>query len=358
DNVLRRTSLIRLGLTIGLVQAAVAGGFLLLGNVLPVSYSPWVMLSALTASGIIVALLTSALLPMIEVLFDVTTGINLLELGNTHEAPLLRKLLIEAPGTFHHSYVVGLLAEAAAEAVGGNALLARVGALYHDIGKLNKPEYFAENSPEARGRHKGLAPEMSMLIISSHPRDGVELGRFYGLPREIIDFMPEHHGTSLIEYFYEHAKRLRGEDAVAEGDFRYPGPKPQRVETAIVMIADAVEAISRQMPDPSRARLEEMVHKVGMKRLMDGQFNECPMTLMDLNRIEAAMVRVLGAIYHTRATYPKGKAHPLDLSQPSQPESSSQSVLLAAPLAAETQQVGTRPPSPLEHASRIVGGNS
>ena len=346
DNVLRRNSLFRLGLLIGLVQAAVAGGFLLLGEVSPVGSNPWAMLSLLTAGGVLVALVTSALLPTIEVLFDVTTGISLLELGNTHEAPLLRKLLIEAPGTFHHSYVVGLLAEAAAEAVGGNALLARVGALYHDIGKLNKPEYFAENSPEARARHKSLAPEMSMLIISSHPRDGLELGRYYGLPREILDFMPEHHGTSLIEYFYEHAKRLRGEDAVSEGDFRYPGPKPQRIETAIVMIADAVEAISRQMPDPSRARLEEMVHKVGMKRLMDGQFCECPMTLQDLDRIEVAMVRVLGAIFHTRATYPKGKPHPLDLSQPGH-GASAPALPGALPSPAER----------LEASSRAAGGD-
>jgi putative nucleotidyltransferase with HDIG domain len=246
----------------------------------------------------------------------VTTDVRLLELGNTHEQPLLRKLLLEAPGTFHHSYIVGIISEAASEAVHANPLLARVGALYHDIGKLNRPEYFAENSPDARQKHKELTPEMSTLIISAHPRDGVELGSYYGLPKAVLDFMPEHHGTSCIEYFYHAARELRGEENVREEAFRYPGPRPQRIETAIVMIADSVEAISRQMPDPTRTRLEEMVHKVSMKRLLDRQFDECGLTQRDLAQIEEAMVRVLAGIYHTRPTYPKGKPHPLDLSQP------------------------------------------
>ncbi|MFT5830726.1 MAG: putative nucleotidyltransferase with HDIG domain, partial [Bacteroidia bacterium] len=255
-------------------------------------------------------------LPAVETLFGVTTDISLLELGNTHEQPLLRKLLLEAPGTFHHSYIVGLISEAATEAVGGNALLARVGALYHDVGKLNKPDYFAENSPGARGKHKDLAPEMSMLVISAHTRDGLEIGSYYNLPDQVLAFMEEHHGTCCIEYFYHRAKDLRGADAVNEDDFRYPGRKPQSVEPAIVMIADAVEAISRQMGDPTPVRLTEMVHEVAMKRLMDRQFDECGMTLKDLAAIEAACVQVLTGIYHTRPTFPKGRPHPLDLSQP------------------------------------------
>ncbi|MFT7487204.1 MAG: putative nucleotidyltransferase with HDIG domain, partial [Candidatus Paceibacteria bacterium] len=319
DFVRRRSTLIRVGLVIGLSQVIVKSAFLLMRPDAGLGGEELWMLFLVGLQGLVVGLLVSGLLPTIETVFSVTTDISLLELGNTHEQPLLRKLLLEAPGTFHHSYIVGLLSEAAAEAVGGNALLARVGALYHDVGKLNKPGYFAENSHEARSRHRELTPEMSLLIISSHTRDGVELGQYYSLPEAIMDFMPEHHGTSLIEYFYHAAQRLRGEDKVNEGAFRYPGPKPQRIETAIVMLADAAEAISRQMPDPNQARLREMVHEVALKRLMDRQFDECPLTLQDLAQIEEAFVLVLQAIYHQRPTYPKGgKPNPADLSQPSE----------------------------------------
>ena len=318
EHVKRRSTLVKVGVVIGISQMVVQGTFLLMGP--PDAFTPITFghLLLLGVYGLISGLLVSGFLPMIESVFHVTTAISLLELGNTHEQPLLRKLLLEAPGTFHHSYIVGLLSEAAAEEVGADALLARVGALYHDVGKLNKPDYFAENSPEARGRHKDLTPEMSMLIISAHPRDGVELGRYYGLPEAILDFMPEHHGTLVIEYFYHAARKMRGEENVSEDSFRYPGPRPQRIETAIVMMADAVEAISRQMPDSNRARLEEMVHEVAFKRLMQRQFEECAMTLKDLALIEKAFLRVLLAIYHQRKTYPKGnKPNPLDLSQPS-----------------------------------------
>ncbi|MCB9915822.1 MAG: HDIG domain-containing protein [Planctomycetes bacterium] len=340
EHVRRRSTLVRVGVVVGLAQAVVAGTFLFLhAGVTPTSTDAW-RLFLLALQGLTVGLLVSGLLPAIETAFSVTTDISLLELGNTHEQPLLRKLLLEAPGTFHHSYIVGLLSEAAAEAVGGNALLARVGALYHDVGKLNKPGYFAENDPEARERHRALTPEMSMLIISAHPRDGVELGRYYNLPEAILDFMPEHHGTALIEYFYQAALKVRGAGNVSEESFRYPGPRPRRVETAIVMIADAAEAISRQMPEPNQARLREMVHEVAHKRLMDGQFDECPITLADLALIEDAFVRVLQAIYHQRPTYPKGKPNPLDLSQPSEERRAVQ-----AEAQAEAQASGERKPA-------------
>ncbi len=316
DGLRRRSSLVRVGLTIGMVQLLVAGAFHLLGVGTLELLTEVRLVALLVLEGIAIGLLTSAVLPAVEALFGVTTDISLLELGNTHEQPLLRKLLLEAPGTFHHSYIVGLISEAATEAVSGNALLARVGALYHDVGKLNKPDYFAENSPNARGKHKDLSPEMSMLIISAHTRDGVEIGSYYNLPPQVLAFMEEHHGTCCIDYFFHRAKDLRGEDAVNEDDFRYPGRKPQSVEPAIVMIADAVEAISRQMGDPTPVRLTEMVHEVAMKRLMDRQFDECGMTLKDLAAIEAACVQVLTGIYHTRPTFPKGRPHPLDLSQP------------------------------------------
>lgn len=313
----RRNALFKLGAIVGCVQLLTAAAMLLLvprGTTAGLELSD---LPLLGLEGLLAALLIVGLLPVIETLFQVTTDISLLELGNTQEQPLLRKLLVEAPGTFHHSYLVGLLSESAAEAVGANALLARVGSFYHDVGKLNKPGYFAENSPEARGRHKDLTPEMSTLIISSHPRDGVELGRYYGIPPVLLRFMTEHHGTSCVEYFFTLARKMRGPEEAREENFRYPGPKPQSIETAIVMLADAVEAIARQIPDPNQARLAEMVHEVAQKRLMDRQFDECPLTLRDLERIEEAFLRVLLGIYHTRPTYPKGPAHPLDLSQPS-----------------------------------------
>jgi len=318
SHVRRRSTLVRVGLVTGLSQAIAAGTFLLLREGSAGGTTELWTLLLLGLQGLTVGLLVTGLLPTIESVFSVTTDISLLELGNTHEQPLLRKLLLEAPGTFHHSYIVGLLSEAAAEAVGGNALLARVGALYHDIGKLNKPGYFAENEPDARERHKTLTPEMSMLIISAHPRDGVELGRYYKLPQAILNFMPEHHGTALIEYFYRSAQKMRGQENVREESFRYGGPRPRRIETAIVMIADAAEAISRQMPEPNQARLREMVHEVAHQRLLDRQFDECPITLADLALIEEAFLRVLQAIYHQRPTYPKGKPNPLDLSQPSE----------------------------------------
>lgn len=312
--VKRRSDLFRIGVMIGCIQVALSTGFMLMRPE-SLGMGEFADLVRLLLVGVVVGLLVSGLLPMVEALLDVTTDISLLELGNTQSSPLLRKLLIEAPGSFHHSYVVGLLAEGAAEAIQGNALLARVGALYHDVGKLNKPEYFAENSPEARDRHKNLAPEMSMLIISAHTRDGVELGRYYGLPNALLAFMVEHHGTSCIEYFYQQAVALRGEDQVSEGSFRYSGRRPQSKETAIVMIADAVEAIARQMTDPSIGRLQEMVHRVSMKRLMDSQFSECALTLAELDTIERAIVQVLSAIHHTRPTFAKGKPNPLDLSR-------------------------------------------
>ncbi len=310
--VRRRATLVRVGLLVGCAQAALAACFLLLRSA-PLETTRLLLALRLIPAGIVGGVLVTGLLPFIESLFDVTTDISLLELGNTHESPLLRKLLLEASGTFHHSYIVGLLAEAAAEAIGANALLARVGALYHDVGKLNKPHYFAENSPEARERHKTLTPEMSMLVLSAHTRDGIELGRYYGLPQALLDFMVEHHGTTCLEYFHQAAVSRRGKENVSEASFRYGGPRPRSRETAIVMIADAAEAISRQMPEPNRPHLQEMVHAVAMKRLMDGQFDECGLTLSELARIEEACVRVLCAIYHTRPTYPKGEPHPLDL---------------------------------------------
>ena len=314
--VRRRSTLVRIGFLTGAAQMLVAVALVWLGPSTGRAPLPWSHIVLLGLEGVGVGLVVTGLLPLIEALFKTTSDVRLLELGNTQEQPLLRKLLLEAPGTYHHSYIVGLISESAAEAVGGNPLLARVGALYHDIGKLNKPDYFAENSERARNRHKSLTPEMSNLIISAHTRDGLELGAYYGLPEPILNFLTEHHGTSCMEYFFQRARDLRGAEHVSEESFRYPGPRPQSIESAIVMIADAVEAISRQMPDPTHERLSEMVHEVAFKRMLDHQFDDCGMTLKDLQRIEEACTQVLAGIYHTRPTFPKGRPHPLDLSQP------------------------------------------
>jgi putative nucleotidyltransferase with HDIG domain len=313
--VRKRSTLVRVGIVVALVHAATLFGISFLVE------RPWDRafvdeLVFVALHGVAVGFLLSGLLPAIEYLFHATTDISLLELGNTQEHPLLKKLLVEAPGTFHHSYIVGILSEAAAEAIGANPLLARVGALYHDVGKLNKPEYFAENSPEARARHKALTPEMSTLIIAAHPRDGIEIGTYYDLPPSILAFMPEHHGTTRIEYFYQAALKRHGASGVVESDFRYPGPRPQSRETAICMLADSVEAISRQMPEPTPSRLQAMIREVCLKRLVDGQFDECGITFLELKQVEEAFLQVLVGIFHTRPTYPKGPPNPLDLSQP------------------------------------------
>ncbi|MBK9388226.1 MAG: HDIG domain-containing protein [Planctomycetes bacterium] len=315
SRVRKRSTLVRVGIVIAFVHMATLGGVSFLTE------RPWDRafvdeLVFVALHGVAVGFLLSGLLPAIEYLFHATTDISLLELGNTQEHPLLKKLLVEAPGTFHHSYIVGILSEAAAEAVGANPLLARVGALYHDVGKLNKPEYFAENSPEARARHKALTPEMSTLIIAAHPRDGIEIGTYYDLPPSILAFMPEHHGTTRIEYFYQAALKRHGASGVVESDFRYPGPRPQSRETAICMLADSVEAISRQMPEPTPPRLQAMIREVLLKRVVDGQFDECGITFLELKQIEEAFLQVLIGIFHTRPTYPKGPPNPLDLSQP------------------------------------------
>lgn len=314
SRVRRRVTLLRVGFLVGVAHVVVLFGTTLVAE-LPFDGEFWSDLVLVLGHGILLGFFVSGLLPTIEYLFHATTDISLLELGNTNEHPLLRKLLLDAPGTFHHSYIVGLLCEAGAERIGANPLLARVGSLYHDIGKLNKPGYFAENSPDARARHRGLTPEMSTLIIAAHPRDGIEIGRYYDLPPSILAFMPEHHGTTRIEYFYHAALQKHGESSVVESDFRYPGPRPRSRETAICMLADAVEAISRQMPEPTPHRLREMIHEVTMKRLLDHQFDECGITMKELTQVEAAFLQVLVGIFHTRPAYPKGKAHPKDLSQ-------------------------------------------
>ncbi len=242
----------------------------------------------------------TGLLPIIEWIFGVQTDISLLELGDPAH-PLLQELKNRAPGTFTHSLNVGMLSEPAADAIGANGLLCRVGAYFHDIGKMFKPEYFAENQEE--NRHEQLLPSMSRLVIISHVKDGSDLGRKHHLPQSFIDLIEQHHGTTLVEYFYHQAKT--SEIGVEESDYRYPGPKPQSREAAVVMLADAVESASRTLDEPAPARVEHLVSELAMKRLLDGQFDECGLTLSELNVIQRSLVKSVLALLHKRVEYPE-----------------------------------------------------
>jgi putative nucleotidyltransferase with HDIG domain len=247
-------------------------------------------------------------LPFIEGALGIVTGISLLELGdNTH--PLLQELVRRAPGTHNHSITVGAIAESAAERVGADSLLVRIGAYFHDIGKMLKPHYFVENQVGPINRHTKLAPAMSTLIIVGHVKDGVDLGRQHHLPEPIIDLIEQHHGTTLVEYFYHEASRRNGNNSdgssVPESDFRYPGPKPQTKEAAVLMVADAVESASRALSDPTPARLEGLVSDLIDRRLRDGQFDECSLTLREIAEIRDSLVKSLIGIYHGRVKYPE-----------------------------------------------------
>ena len=259
------------------------------------------------ACSIMAGLLMTALLPFIERLFDVQTDIKLLELGDAAHA-LLQELVRRAPGTYNHSINVASIGEAAAESIHANGLLVRVGAYFHDIGKMLKPNYFIENQGQDVSRHLSLVPAMSTLVIIAHVKDGANLARQHGLPQSIIDFIEQHHGTTLVEYFYRQATRQSEADPdgheVDEASFRYPGPKPQTREAAVLMMADAVEGASRALVDPTPARIENLVHEITMKRLLDGQFEECSLTLQELHIIEESLVKSLTAVYHGRVKYP------------------------------------------------------
>jgi len=254
--------------------------------------------------GIGSAIIASGLAPLIEVSFGYTTDITLLELANL-DRPILRKLMMNAPGTYHHSVVVGSMAEAAASAIGANPLLSKVYGYYHDIGKVNKPLYFIENQVNGQNKHNKLAPSMSSLILISHVKEGVDIAKNNKLGQVIIDMIHQHHGTSLISYFYEKAKQLKGKDAVKIDDFRYPGPKPQTIEAGLVMLADVVEASARTLEDPTPSRLQGHVQNQINKVFADGQLDNCEMTLKDLHNIAKSFIKILSGIYHHRIDYPE-----------------------------------------------------
>jgi putative nucleotidyltransferase with HDIG domain len=254
--------------------------------------------------SVFAGLLMLGLLPFIESLFGVQTELSLLELGDVAH-PLLQELVRRAPGTYNHSINVASISEAAAESIGAKGLLVRVGAYFHDIGKMLKPGYFVENQGHDANRHESLVPAMSTLIIIAHIKDGADLARQHRLPKAIIDFIEQHHGTTLVEYFFRRANESKPEGGVDENNFRYPGPKPQTKEAAVLMLADAVEGASRALVEPTPARIESLVHDIAMKRLLDGQFDACGLTLQELATIEDSLVKSLTAVYHGRVKYPE-----------------------------------------------------
>jgi len=255
-------------------------------------------------TGVATAIVIQGLLPIFESLFNITTDITLLELSDLNR-PLLRELAIRAPGTYTHSLIMANLSEAAGQAIGANALLARVGCYYHDIGKMLKPEYFTENQGLRGGRnpHDHLTPSMSVLIIDSHVKDGIELADENGLPRSIIDLIPQHHGTTVIEYFYNRAIEL-GVENVRKDDFRYDGPKPQTKEAGIMMLADSVESAARTLGDHSPDRVRQLVRRIIQQKFTAGELDECPLTLRDLHNIEESFIPILMGTLHDRAEYP------------------------------------------------------
>jgi cyclic-di-AMP phosphodiesterase PgpH len=233
--------------------------------------------------------------------------LSLLELGDPSR-PLLRQLAQRAPGTYNHSINVAAIAEAAADEIGAHALLTRVGAYYHDIGKMFKPNYFVENQQHGTNCHDSLQPAMSTLVIIAHVKDGADLARQHHLPKSLVDFIEQHHGTTLVEYFYRQAAKKSEEsphgEEVSELNFRYPGPRPQTREAAVLMLADAVESACRSLVEPTPARIESLVEQIAMKRLLDGQFDECGLTLKQLGKVQKSLVKSMTAIYHGRIKYP------------------------------------------------------
>ncbi|HHY83030.1 MAG TPA: HDIG domain-containing protein [Clostridiales bacterium] len=299
-NIQHRNSLVWAGL------GAAAGNFLTVAGIELLIQGGWIgpLYSSLwgVLGGLLAAVLTIGTLPIWENLFGVVTPIKLVELGNPNH-PVLKRLLMETPGTYHHSIIVANLAESAADAIGANGLLARVGAYYHDIGKLERPYFFKENQLTYDNPHERIDPELSTRIITAHANDGLEIARKYKVPDVIQKFITEHHGTTPVIYFFHKAKNL-GNKEVSLDDFRYPGPKPQSRETAVVMLADTVEAAVRAMTDYTPEKVEELIRKLIREKMDDGQFDECDLTIRDMNIIASSFTSVISGIFHERVKYP------------------------------------------------------
>ncbi len=303
-----RGILIKTGLKVGLINVLLCISMeTVYGSLL--SIETLVALTLGFIGGVLAGIISTGIIPLVEMAFDFTTDMKLLELANLDQ-PLLRELMLQAPGTYHHSVIVSNMVEATAKAIKANPLLAKVSAYYHDIGKMGKPLYFIENQVGGENRHDKLAPSMSNLILISHVKEGVEMAQKHKLGREMIDIIQQHHGKSLISYFYNKAKeqavsRNGRPTKIKEEDFRYPGPKPQTKEAGLVMLADIVEAAVRSLTNPSPARIQGTVQKIINKAFADGQLDDCELTLRDLNEIATGFNKTLGGIFHHRVEYPE-----------------------------------------------------
>lgn len=257
--------------------------------------------------GILSGMIALMIVPLLETVFNYTTDVKLLELANLNH-PLMKEMIVKAPGTYHHSIMVGSMVEAAAEEIGANPLLGKVMSYYHDIGKMEHPAYFVENQRPGHNPHDGISPFMSKTLLVAHVKDGVEMGMRHKLGKPIIDGILQHHGTTLITFFYHRAVEQRGEGdpEVSEEDFRYPGPKPQFKEAGLCMLADSIEAAARTLDEPTPARLQAIVRNIVQKKFSDGQLDECNLTLKEIAKIERAFNRILLGIYHQRIDYPRG----------------------------------------------------
>ena len=295
-----RGALIEAGLFVAVIQVVAA---ILMDPVINKQVLVFV-LKPLAINGLICAVVVIATCKIFETLFGEITNFTLLELSDSSH-PLMKRMVIEAPGSYHHSLIVSNLAEAAADAIDAHSLLVRVGAYYHDIGKMVHPEYFNENQRMTGNKHDDLEPSMSRLVIFNHVKEGLELAHKYHLNHRIIDFIPEHHGTSLMHYFYQKALAEGHPEGLEEKDYRYPGPKPQSRETAIVLLADSVEGATRALDEHTPQRIEDVVRKVINNKFIDGQLDECNLTLREIDTIASTFVRVLSAMYHSRIKYPE-----------------------------------------------------
>ncbi len=303
QNCRERKVFIKTGIMVGLFNIIISTAVLLyIGDSSGLKLL-WNWILAFTG-GIISGIITAGMTPLLEFSFGYTTDITLLELANL-ERPILKKLLMEAPGTYHHSVIVGSMVEAAAAEIGANPLLAKVCGYYHDIGKIKKPLYFIENQTGCENRHDKLAPSMSSLILISHVKEGVEIAKKHKLGSDIIDAIRQHHGTSIIHFFYHKAIKIKGEGAVKIEDFRYPGPRPQTREIALVMLADVLEAASRSLDNPTPSRIQGLVQNLINKIFADGQLDNCELTLKDLHKIAKCFNKILTGIHHHRIEYPE-----------------------------------------------------
>ncbi|WP_219836304.1 HD family phosphohydrolase [Paenibacillus sp. R14(2021)] len=303
----QRSTILKAGIMASLFGSASVLAILLLGE-MPGKSELIMTITFAFASGLLTAILVVGLMPFFEVTFGILSALKLVELSSPNH-PLLRKLLTETPGTYHHSVMVGNLSEAAAEAIGANGLLCRVGSFYHDIGKTKRPSYFIENQTNYENPHDSIEPKLSKSIIIAHARDGVEMLKNHKLPKQIRDIAEQHHGTTCLKYFYHKANKLAEEAGTlpdfTEDDFRYPGPRPQSKEAAIVGIADSVEAAVRSLRSPTAEQVESMIHKIIKARLDDDQFGECDLTLKELEKIAQTLKETVIGVFHSRIEYPE-----------------------------------------------------